>query len=518
VKKYFLLFFLLMLLCPAACADGMSFLGDGDMMMLQPEEEQAGAIFYENGYENLLLSVSLDWSSRGNQSVWIFPVPAKPETVTIDILRGFPTYGGNSVSENYYERIWLVTLASASYATFPITTPLLMICASGTRSSGLGFAGAAPPGYNDVLVHDSVENMGIRTELVTAKNAGALSAYLSGRGLLLPNDSLSMLDGYIGQDYSFVITSVENVTEYHEQFPATPQTIQGHYITGSNSDNVLGVSVRFPTSRIYFPLLPTRAYGDREIPLILTVNGHVTPRIPDGVKLYHVDYMQDPSYEPPSRLNNFYNHHEVVHPWPYTKIRIYGPAGNYNDDLWIDTEIPPDIPRQVMITQFYPLIGAGLYILFSVISALVAGLLVFRKGSLPCRKLLLHGLWNCTTIIGFVWATRNILALPEEESGKRGRFVLVFYLVFLILLAAVMIMLVPVIVPIIIMVPFILLMYIVFGATTVAKTAFTFITGHDAYMPHDGMTIWCITLIICILLAAYCIIAIRITRGYLGEK
>ena len=50
-------------------------LGDPDMMRLQPENDQAGAIYYENGYENLLLSVSLDWQQQGNRSVSIFPVP-----------------------------------------------------------------------------------------------------------------------------------------------------------------------------------------------------------------------------------------------------------------------------------------------------------------------------------------------------------------------------------------------------------------------------------------------------------
>jgi hypothetical protein len=520
VKKILLVFLLvLIILCPVVGADGISFLGDSNMMMLQPEQEQTGAIFYENGYENLLLSVSLDWSTRGNQSIWIFPVPAKAETVSIDILKGFPTYGGNSISENYYNQIAFVTLVSASYATFPLTTPFVIVGISGATHSGFGFAGAPPSGYNDVVIHDRVDKMGIRTELVTAKNADALTAYLTGRGLSLPNDSRSMLDEYIGYDYSFVITSVENVTEYREQFPDQPRGISGHYISESNSDDVLGVSVRFPTDRIYFPLKPTRAYGDRTIPLLLTINGHVTPELPQGIKTHTtVDYLLDPSYTPPDELNTFYNNHAVVTPWPYTKIRISGPAGNYSDDLWFNEQVPPAISCQIMMTQYYPVIGVGLYILFSALSALLAGLTVFHRGSVSFRSLLQHGLWNCATMIGFVYATRHYLILKEGEYENKGRFVFVFYLYFLIMLAAVSIALVPGLIPVILMLPFVILLVLIFGSAACAYMIFSFISGREVFMPMDGTIIWSIVLVLGMLISGYGIIVIWMIRNYLKEK
>jgi len=277
-RRFAITFLFLVIVIPAVTADGMTFLGDPDMMLLQPENDQAGAIFYEDGYENLLLSVSLDWQQQGNQSVWIFPVPAGPQDVKIDVIGGFPTYDGTSISDKYAMTVGTVAVVSASYATFPLTTPVFLLAAAGWPS---GFAVGAPPlASGDVVVWERVDKSGLRSEVVSAKNVSALAGYLASQNLSLPDGSLAMLDDYIAKDYSFVITSVTNVTKYREQFPSRSPGISGSVYTESGSDDALGVFVRFPTDRIYFPLKPTRAYGNRTVPLILTVNGFVTPVFP----------------------------------------------------------------------------------------------------------------------------------------------------------------------------------------------------------------------------------------------
>jgi hypothetical protein len=496
----------------------MSFLGDPDMMLLQPEHDQTGAVFYENGYENLILSVSLDWSSRGNQSVWIFPVPAKPDSITIDVLKGFPTYGGNSVSEEYSRQVGFVALASASYATFPLTTPYVIVGLIGASQFHGGFAGAPPQGSDDIAIYERIDKMGVRTELVTAKNAGAITAYLSGRGLVLPRDSLAMLDDYIAQDYSFVITSVQNVTEYREQFPEHSRGISGHVYQDSGSDDIMGIFVRFPADRVYFPLKPTKAYGSREIPLLLTINGFVTPQFPEGVGPHAtIDYLLDPSYTPPNQLKNFFNTHEIVSPYPYTKIRITGPAANYTDDLWLDAQVPPDVTTQLWMIQYYPLIGIGLYFLLSAIAALLAGLFVFTRKTVSVRQLLQHGLWNYATMIGFVYATRRFLVLPEEESKKRTRFVLAFYAIFLTLLIAIGLILAPALFIIVLVSPLVPFLAF-FGPVGSAHAILPFILGRALYLPDDGTVLWGTAFIVIAFLVVYWIVARQIIVRYLIKK
>lgn len=513
-----IIFFFLLAACHPVSADGMSFMGDPDMMVLQPEHDQTGAVFYENGYENLLLSVSLDWSLAGNQSVWIFPVPAQPHMVHIDLLKGFPTYDGTRVPDLYAQQIGMVALASASYATFPLATPYFLLAGVGISRGSGGFAGAPPQSHGDVIIYERVDKMGLSTELVTAKNASALTAYLSGRGFVIPRESLAMLEDYIAQDYSFVITSVGNVTRYREQFPVHSPENYGPVYRDSGSDDVLGVFVRFPTDRIYFPLKPTRAYGAREIPLLLTVNGHVTPQLPAGVQPYAaVMYMADDSYTPPNHLKDFFNDHAEVTPHAYTKILIAGPAHNYTEDLWLDTRVPPEVSAKLDMIRYYPLAGVILYIIFSAVASLLAGLFVFTRGSVSCRQLVRQGLWNCATMIGFVYATRRFLVITGEERKKRIRFVVLFYLIFLVLVMMTALVCEPSFATQLIELPLILLYLAVLGLVTGAAGIVPLITGHALYMPNDRALFWGTVLFECTVLVVFGMAAWQIIVKYLAE-
>ncbi|MFA5253698.1 MAG: hypothetical protein WC367_03380 [Methanoregula sp.] len=504
------------ILVPAVTADGMTFLGDPDMMLLQPENDQAGAIYYENGYENLLLSVSLDWQQQGSQSVWIFPVPAGPQDVKIDVIGGFPTYDGTSISDKYAMTVGTVAVASASYATFPLTTPVFLLAAAGWPS-GLT-AGAPPSASGDVMVWEQVDKSGLHSEVVSAKNAGALAGYLASKNLSLPDGSFAMLDDYITKDYSFVVTSVENVTKYREQFPSRSPGISGPVYTESGSDDALGVFVRFPTDRIYFPLKPTRVYGNRTVPLILTANGYVTPVFPGNTgSRASVSYLEQDTYSPPASLKDFFNGQDDKKPFAYTKVLLAVPAEEYTDDLWFDNTAPPEVSILSRIIACYPLIGIGLYIIFSVLAALLAGLLVFSRGSVKPARLLAHGLWNCATLVGFVYATRRYLVLPESEKKKRARFVGVFIVLFLVFVTAVAIAFEPSFAALLPVSPFIIVMMIFFGMFKGAVTVFSAFTGHAVYLPYDKPVLGIMTLVGLALAAAFCVyIAHRIVR-YLND-
>jgi len=514
-RRFAIALLFLAILIPAATADGMTFLGDPDMMLLQPENDQAGAIWYGNGHENLLLSVSLDWRQQGNRSVWIFPVPARPQEVNIDVIRGFPTYDGISLSDKYAMSVGTVAVASASYATFPLTTPVFLLAAAGWPSGfSAGFAGAPPLGSGDVVVWERVDRCGLMSEVVSAKDASALSGYLAAQNLSLPDGSLTMLDDYIAKDYSFVVTSVENVTAYREQFPSQSSGISGPVYTESGSDDALGVFVRFPTDRIFFPLKPTRAYGNRTVPLLLTVNGFVTPVFPDGTgSRATVSYLEQDSYSPPESLKDFFSGQEDKKPFAYTKILLAVPAEEYTDDLWLDNAVPPQVSTLSLVSAYYPLIGIFLYILLSVLAALLAGLLVFARGSVKPVRLLEHGLWNCATLIGFVYATRRYLVLPESEKKKRARFVGVFILLFLAFVTVSAVAFEPAFAALLPVSPLIIVMVVLSGSFDCAEAVFSVLTGHAAYLPYDKPVLWIMALAALALAAVLCgYVAHRVVR------
>ena len=454
MRQYIAVFLIFVLLIPTVAADGMTFRGDTQLFNLQPEKEQAGAIFYENGYENMLLSVSLDWNTTGNRSVWIFPVPAAPEDISIDMLKGYPYLHGKWLEEEYYDTILQTIGTGAAYALFPFSGPSVSVYFMPRHGGPL-----SADIQQDIQVYQHVEKMGLTSELVTAENADAIERYLSGKGIVLPDGSKEILNEYSGKKYSFVITSVSNVTEFRSQF----RGIQYHYATSEMAD-MLSVFVRFPTERAYFPLKLTSAYGTRIIPVTITVNGWVTPIVPDTIRAGEsirtgdlwftragtvTTYFKQGSdswdakteYIYPE-LRKFTNGRELI-PAIYTKVRIYTPSSNFTDDLWFENNPPVDVTIKDMIIQNKVLLGILIYLILSMLASLIAGLIVFRSGPVSKIWLIIHGLWNCATVIGLIYATRWRLNLPDHLAKRKKRYVIVFYLVFLFLLSIIGFLVIP---------------------------------------------------------------------------
>ena len=441
MKKYICLFLIFILLIPSVAADGMTFNGDWQLFNLQPENEQAGSIFYENGYENMLLSVSLDWNTAGNRSVWIFPVPAAPEDISVDMLEGYPYLHGEYLDHEYSGTIGTVIGTAAAYALFPLSGPSVL----GIYQSHSGGALQSADTQPDLSVYQHVEKMGLTSELVTAQNADALERYLSGKGMTLPAGSNEILNEYSGKKYSFVVTSVSNVTEFRSQFEKFQFRNEFGEMAG-----MLSVFVRFPTERAYFPLKLTSAYGSRIIPVTITVNGLVTPVVPENIRAgepistypvyirsgtvttYFTQSADRTEYIYPE-LRQFSNGRESI-PATYTKVQIHSPSNNFTDDLWFENNPPVDVIIKDLIIRNKVLLGILIYLILSMLASLIAGLIVFRAGPVSKIRLMIHGLWNCTTMIGFVYATSRRFSLPEDQARNKKLFIIVFLGVFLLLL------------------------------------------------------------------------------------
>ena len=430
--------FVLLLIVPYVAADGGMYIADRDMWYLQPEESQLGAIHYENGRENLLLSVTPGEALNGSRAVWIFPVPAAPQDVNVDLLKGYPRFAGSDLEHEFSGSLMANTAWMVFYATFPLSVP----CGSAILLPFMvfGMAGSIQKSA-DIQVYGRVEKMGLVTEVVSASDAGALHNFLLLRGMDDARDGRELLEGYIGRNYTFVVTSVSDMEKFRAA-SAKAGTYDNEYSYGGQGPSPVGVFVSFPTDRIFFPLKPTSVYGTRQVPVLLYVTGAVTPALYDTIRdQTEVEYFREDSLHADPELAPFFNGRTQFSHMLYTKIRITAPADRFTDDLWMDNTPPASVTLQDLYLQHAAPVSAAAYALLSMAASLIAGLLAFRRKRVPAARLLLHGLWNCGTFLLFASMTRN--AFPQEEYGKRWPYVVAFYASFAGLLSVLVIALSP---------------------------------------------------------------------------
>lgn len=270
MRKKFIYFLLIItsILSPLSIiADGVIVrpLPEGDWTWVDQNSQQA-FINYEEGREKLIIGVDLE--EANSDIVWIIPVPSKPQNVEIDIISQLPVFFGDNViskakiefsdsfihsySESLLSQIW----------TFPISIVFPSI-----RSGGKGFnKKIASDDLVSVEIH--IERAGMIAEVITAQNSQAIYDYFSRKGFNIKQGSISELNSYIKENYSFVVTWIapEAVTEKNR--------------------GQRGIFISFPTSKIYYPLKLTSAYGELKVPITIRVLGHVRPEIFSEIKPY----------------------------------------------------------------------------------------------------------------------------------------------------------------------------------------------------------------------------------------
>lgn len=405
-------------------ADGMMIRPDpyADRWDYVNETNQQAFINYENGLQKMIISVGVN--GNNNNTIWLFPVPAEPEKVAIDVITELPQMRGEELSRTaqskhedirnslFITQIYPLPLGLLSSSTNMMTIPTL------TGSDFTTSMARGTENTQDVVVSEHLEKEGLITEIITAKTANGLYDYLKNKGLKIESGTIPVLDNYVGKQYSFIASWVNNTAYYN------PSLVYNSY-----QGYQKGVFVTFPTKNIYFPLLPTSIYGSVIVPATIRILGHVTPEIYQDIKSYtNVEYYHD-SY--PIRNNGLLKFlNRKTDSFDYTKIEINAPSKYLTDDLWISNQTP----LKVYYTSFlalHPYISSLILLVFiSIFTGIFTGYILFKDLRKNILKLGLIGFSNCFTLLMLILVTiltstknnNELMTIPLAELKRKGYY------------------------------------------------------------------------------------------------
>jgi len=460
-------------------ADGMA-IEYSDRWDYSNETNQQAFINYEHGLQKMIISVGLD-AENSEGVVWLFPVPADPSKVVIDVVKSVPQLSGEEISKKAKSNLDGIT---RSLLSTQIYTVFVLLPNMGRFIGGEGITG-------DVVVYEHIEKEGITSEIITAKTATGLYDYLKGKGLKIESGSIPVLDQYIGREFSFVASwisspkktisiSTEDIVDYFDFWHSYPEfrklvdslqqkypdfqgaPIASDYLESAKGEAVLqeliqaiesnpaviaelqsasglsgretiltdqrGIFVTFPTKDIYFPMLPTSVYGSKTIPATIRVIGHVSPKVFQDIKSYtKTEYYIDNHADFGEDLKNFYSGESKN--MKYTKIDISAPSKFLTDDLWIRRHAPLKTYWSSFVAMHPGICTILLLILSSFITGILAGWTVFKELRKNIVKLGLIGLSNCLSLVGLIVVTH----LNTPKGKRQFAFVALFSLSFLII-------------------------------------------------------------------------------------
>jgi len=409
-----LAFILILFIVPSVFADGGMMVKphDIDMWQMFPEEQQYCAINYKNGLQNMILTIDTP-ELEGKEAVWIFPVPAKPERTVINIIKGFPQLRGYDIEQEAADSInGAFTLIRLSQIyTLPEAT-IFMFRAVSTFGA-LEIQEDVAKGIRGVTVHETIEKMGLTTELITAQDGTSFANYINSKDLQIPSEFKIILDDYIGGEFSFVVSWISDIEqfkqeqgiierEYYEDYQGRRYSEQILPELRKTRGNMIGVSLTFPTDKLYFPLKPTSVYGSERVPAVIYVMDYVTPELYDGIKAdSSVEYLFQRGYSPPEDLKDFFFSQDRVYNLKYTKIKINPPSKFLTEDLWIERSAPARVGIMDFVSRHPGWMWFIFLIICSCLASLIAGYVVFAGQNISKGKFALFGLWNFLTLIGF---------------------------------------------------------------------------------------------------------------------
>ena len=360
---------------------------------LSTEESQVCFITHQLGEQRMILSVVL--SADAEELVWIFPVPADPDEVEIDVVEELPAIKGVNVDDTARKvvNMALANVRACVYVPLPEDYPYPR------ESYSLGGVLRSEVKSEEVIIHEQVNKLGISTVLVSARTADALNGYLEAIDVHLPEESLPLIDEYIGEDYCFVVSWATHIDQYR-------------------SEMTIGVQVGFPSDKAYFPLKLTSIYGNMTIPITIYIKNHVIPELYTGIDGHcDADYFIQTRFNNPRKIVGFIDNLYHKSNLEFTKVTIDAESHWFKEDLWFHRGRPwsYSLAHLILTNQFITrvLIGFTLFGLSSLLSALVV---MGRK--IPKVRFFLLGEFNFFTLLFLCFG--YLLVTARDRKGEGG--------------------------------------------------------------------------------------------------
>ncbi|MCC2630816.1 MAG: hypothetical protein K0S38_625 [Candidatus Paceibacter sp.] len=386
-------------------ACGVSIINSNNGFDYGNDSAEQSFINYENGTEKLI--ISRDFTNGSKDTVWVIPIPSDPQQVNVDVIADIPQFTGSDVEQEAAEN--MITIRDGMIATqiYPVLGLFVLSPTFDTSRSAGPSKGARIPQFgggsnSDVTVFSTIEKEGMIAEVLSAKNSDALYTYLTEKGLNVEKNSISILQDYIGKDFSFVASWISPSAK-----------------AGARK----GLVMTFPTDKIFYPLKPGSVYPGEGLPETITVIGHVSPKIYTDIKAAtEVHY-----YETWGGIfsKDFYTSDRPV---PYTKIVISASPKALTQDLYISPTAPLRISHATFINHNPLLYGIIVYLITVILTTYFTVKLLSLK--ISKSQFIDLTVLNTLTIIGTIVGSRRSL------KEKKWKYVLTFTVLFVILTLA----------------------------------------------------------------------------------
>ena len=423
LKKTFALLFLLFL-GSSALADGM--IVDRQSRLYMQDSQQA-FINYENGVENLFIMVNLrDAIASGEENVWIFPVPAKPESIEINNLKGFPALYGTEIKQQAIENVLFLEgyMLLASFPLIGIIFLPFLVSLGGTQGQASLYEGGLELG--GVTIYEHIDRYGIATEVIKASDAADFKKFLSARGTNLSADAEKFLLEYMGKDYSFIVSWISDI----EAVKGAAEVDQ----FGGRYANPIGVFIKFPTEKIYFPLKPTAFYGNNSFPVTLNIAGFkdadVYWNIKDSSRIGH--YYQkffSRTLDEEETMKAIFNG-SLPESLNYTKIQINKEARYFTEDLFFSPA--ESVPANALnfVNQAWLFIAILIFFGFSFLSINLADKMLGLNLNRKDMAVIAASNFFTLIVAGIVIALTDKKKFPVKEKATTAGKKLIALLAF----------------------------------------------------------------------------------------
>ena len=457
----------LLLIANFAIADGGMWVRQ-DNWLLHPESQQYAIIDHNDGYERLGLTVEFTANNKATNAVWVVPIPANPNKVDIKLIDGFPVPSGKNINDQAKDVLAGASFLAAAWGTFPLSLPLafgLVVLRGSISSAGMKTLGMDNSAYYDgISIFQRVSLGGVTSDLVSTNDPQELESFLSSKGVNLAGEYKMILEKFVDQDYSFVVTYISDWQKF--QSSKTGSYAQGQYGYGNYESNryypnrdstPISLRVGFPSEKAYFPLRLSSIYGDQVIPITIYLMGNYKPKLFNGIgggvksEYFRDGYVsQNYNYRATSdgKTEEFFRPGRILSNLDYTKITINEKSINFKDDLWFDYGTPLTYGFKTFIADNFLAVLILIMIISSAAASVVSGRLIFKDGLIDDTRFALQGLWNIGTMIGFVlvtvfWTTQKLDDKTKKQLSEKGlsvfdsrkiAYIVLFYVLFIVAL------------------------------------------------------------------------------------